>query len=69
MTTWPHSEPSNRTILIHQHDHSRDADSPSDPPILLVEETLDSQAEYPQEVAEEAEEVVEEEVEEEGSLL
>ena len=69
MTTWPHSEPSNQTIPIHQHNHSRDAGSPSDPPILLVEETLDSQAEYPQEVVVEVEEVVEEEVEEEGSLL
>ena len=43
-------------------------DSPSDLTGLLVEETLEFQAEYPQEVAEEVEEA-EEEAEEEVSLL
>ena len=58
--TWLRSEPSNQTTPIHQHNYSQDKDSPSDPPGLLVEETLDFQEEYPQEVAEEAEEEAEE---------
>ena len=62
---WRHSVPSNQTTPTHQHD-SRAEDSPSDLPGLLVEETLESQAEYPQEVVEEVEEEVE--VAEEASL-
>ena len=68
---WQRSAPSNQTTPTLQHD-SQVEDSPSDPPNLLVEETLESQAEYPREVAEEVEEeeveeveVEEEEVEEE----
>ena len=66
MMTWPRSAPSNQTNPIHQHSRSWDMDSPSDLPSLLVEETLEFQAEYPQE---EVEEVEEEEAEEEVSLL
>ena len=66
MTMWQRSVPSNQTTPTPQH-NSRVEDSPSDPPGLLVEETLEYQVEYPQEVAEEVEEV--EEVEEEASLL
>ena len=65
MTTWQRSAPSNQTIPTHQH-NSRVEDSPSDPLGLLVEETLESQAEYPQEAVEEVEEA--EEVEEGVSL-
>ena len=67
MMMWQRSAPSSWTIPTHQHSHLRDVDSPSDPPELLVEETLESQEEYPQEVAEEAEEAEEEE--EEAFLL
>ena len=56
---WQHSVPSNQTILIH-HNNSQDGDSPSDLLELPLEETLESQEEYPWEVAEEAEEVQEE---------
>ena len=57
--TWQRFAPSNQTTLIHRN--SQVEDSPSDPPGLLVEETLESQAEYPQEAEEEVvEEVVEE---------
>ena len=59
--------PSNQTTLTHQH-NSRVEDSPSDLPELLVEETLESQVEYPQEVVGEVEEV-EEGAEEEEFLL
>ena len=62
---WQRSAPSNQTTPTHQH-NSRVEDSPSDPLGLLVEETLESQAEYPQEVVEEVEEV---EAEEEVFLL
>ena len=62
---WQPSAPSNQTNPIPQHNTLRDADSPSDPPALLEEETLEFQAEYPQEEVEE----VEEEAEEEVSLL
>ena len=64
---WQRFAHSNPTTPTHQH-NSRVEDSPSDPPDLMVEETLESQAEYPQEVAEEVEEVVEE-VAEEAFLL
>ena len=64
---WPHFAPSNQTTLTHQH-NSQVEDSPFDPPGLPEEETLESQEEYPQEVAEEVE-VVEEVVEEEAFLL
>ena len=60
---WQHSVPSNQTNPTHQH-NSRVEDSPSDPLGLMAEETLESQAEYPQEMAEVVEEVVEEAVEE-----
>ena len=53
---WLLSEPSNQTTPIHLHNRSQDTDSPSDLPGLLVEETLESQEEYPREVAEEVEE-------------
>ena len=65
MTTWQRSAPSSQTTPTHQH-NLRVEDSPSDPPELPVEETLESQAEYPREVVEEVEEVEEEE---EVSLL
>ena len=69
MTTWQRSAPFNQITLTHQH-NSRVEDSPSDLLGLLVEETLESQAEYPQEAVEEVEEAVEEEeAEEEVSLL
>ena len=58
MTTWQRSAPSNQTTPTHQH-NSQVEDSPSDPPELLEEETLEFQAEYPQEEAEEVEEVEE----------
>ena len=61
---WQCSAPSNLTVQTHHPNHSLDVDSLSDLPEFLVEETLDSQEEYPQEVAEEAEEE-EEEAEEE----
>ena len=69
MTTWQRFAPSNQTILTHQH-NSQVEDSPSDPPGLLLEETLEFQVEYPQEEAEEVEEVeeAEEAAEEEVSL-
>ena len=69
MTMWQCSAPSNQTTPTHQH-NSQVEDSPSDPPELLVEETLEFQAEYPQEEAEEVEEVEEAagEAEEEASL-
>ena len=54
MTMWQHSAPSNPTILIPQH--PPDTDSPSNPPELQEEETLEFQEEYPREEAEEAEE-------------
>ena len=54
MMTWQHSAPSNQTTPTHQH-NSRVEASPSDLPELLVEETLEFQAEYPREVAEEVE--------------
>ena len=65
---WQRSAPSNQITPTHQHDLQVE-DSPSDPPELLEEETLESQEEYPQEVAEEVEEVVEEVAEEEAFLL
>ena len=55
---WRHFVPSNLTIQTRQHDHSLDMDYLSNLP-FLVEETLESQEEYPQEEVEEAEEVVE----------
>ena len=61
---WQPSAPSNQTNPIPQHNTLRDADSPSNPPALLEEETLEFQAEYPQEEVEEVEEEAEEEVEE-----
>ena len=68
MMTWQRSAPSNQTTLTHRH-NSQVEDSPSDLPELLVEETLEFQAEYPQEVVEEVEEVEEvAEVVEEESL-
>ena len=67
MTTWQRSAPSNQITPIHQH-NSQVEHSPSDPLELLAEETLESQAEYPQEVVEEVEEAEEAE-EEEVSLL
>ena len=60
MTMWQHSVPFNQTTPTHQH-NSQVEDSPSDPPGLLVEETLEFQVEYPREVVEEVEEEVEEE--------
>ena len=48
--------PSSPTVQTHQHNHSLDTDSPSNPPGFLEEETLEFQEEYPQEVVEEAEE-------------
>ena len=48
--------PSSPIVQTHQHNHSLDEDSLSDPPELQEEETLDFQEEYPQEVVEEAEE-------------
>ena len=67
---WQRFAPSSQTTPTHQH-NSQVEDSPSDPPELQVEETLESQEEYPREVAEEVEEVVveEEAEEEEVSLL
>ena len=65
---WQRSTPSNQTTPTHQH-NSRVEDSPSDPPGLLAEETLEFQAEYPQEAVEEVEEAVVEEAEEEVFLL
>ena len=67
MTTWQHSAPFNQTNQTRQHNSLQVEDSPSDPLALLVEETLEFQAEYPQEVEEEVEEV--EGAEEEVSLL
>ena len=58
---WQRSAPSNQTTPTHQH-NSQVEDSPSDPPELLVEETLESQAEYPREMVEEVEEAEEVEV-------
>ena len=66
---WQHSAPSNQINPTHQHNISWDGDSPSDPLALMEEETLESQAEYPQEEVEEVEEEAEEEAEEEVSLL
>ena len=66
MMTWQHFTPSNQTTPIHQH-NSQVEDSPSALPGLLVEETLEFQAEYPWEVVEVVEEV--EEVEAAVSLL
>ena len=48
--------PSNQIALTHQHNLPVE-DSPSDPPELLVGETLESQEEYPREEVEEVEEV------------
>ena len=59
MTMWQHSAPSNQTTPTHRH-NSRVEDSPSDP-TFPVEETLESQVEYPQEMVEEVEEVAVEE--------
>ena len=56
---WQHSAPSNQTTPTHQH-NSQAEDSPSDPPDLMAEETLEFQVEYPQEEVEEVEEVEEE---------
>ena len=67
MTTWQRFAPSNQTTPTHQH-NSQVEDSPSDPPELLMEETLESQTEYPQEVVEEVEEEAAEGAEE-ASLL
>ena len=53
--------PSNLIVQTLHHNHSLDEDSPFDLPELSEEETLEFQAEYPQE---EAEEVEVEEVEE-----
>ena len=65
---WPHFALSNQTTPTHQH-NSRVEDSPSDPPGLPVEETLEFQEEYPREEVEEVEEAEEaEEVEEAVSL-
>ena len=58
---WQRSAPSNQTTPTPLH-NSRAEDSPSDPPIPLVEETLEFQVEYPREVVEEVEEEVAEEV-------
>ena len=55
---WQRFAPSNQTTPTHQH-NSQVEDSPSDPPELPEEETLEFQEEYPQEVAEEVEEVEE----------
>ena len=63
---WQRFVHSNQTTPTHQH-NSQVEDFPSDPPYLMVEETLESQVEYPQEVAEEVEEA--EEVVEEVFLL
>ena len=52
---WQRSAPSNQTTPIHQP-NSQVEDSPSDPPGLPEEETLESQEEYPQEEVEEVEE-------------
>ena len=68
MMMWQRSAPSNPTIQIHQTNLSLDKDSPSDPPGLQEEETLEFQEEYPQEVEEEEEEA-EEEAEEEDFPL
>ena len=65
---WQHSAPSNQTTPIHQH-NSQVEDSPSDPPGLPEEETLESQEEYPQEEVEVVEEEAEAEEAEEASLL
>ena len=56
--------PSSPIVQTHQHNHSLDEDSPSNPPELQEEETLDFQEEYPQEVAEEVEEEEEEGIQE-----
>ena len=64
---WRRSAPSNQTTPTHQH-NSPVEDSPSDPLELLVEETLEFQAEYPREVVEEVEEVEEVEAAEEEFL-
>ena len=56
--TWQHFAPSNQTTPTPQH-NSPVEDSPSDLPGLLVEETLESQVEYPREMVEEVEEEVE----------
>ena len=66
MTTWQRSAPSSQTTPTHQH-NLRVEGSPSDPLELPEEKTLESQEEYPQEVAEEVEE--EEVAEEEAFLL
>ena len=53
---WQPSAPSNQITLTHQHNSQVEA-SPSDPPELPMEETLESQVEYPREVVEGVEEV------------
>ena len=58
--------PSNPTIQIPRLNHSQGEDSLSNLPGLLVEETLESQEEYPQEEVEEAEEAEEAEGAEEA---
>ena len=65
--TWQRSAHSSQTTPTHQH-NSRVEDSPSDLPDLPVEETLESQVEYPWEEVEEVEEEAEE-AEEEGDSL
>ena len=68
MTMWQCSAPSNQTTPTHQH-NSQVEDSPSNLPELLVEETLESQAEYPREMVEEVEEAEEVEVAEEEEAV
>ena len=65
---WQRSAPSSQTTPTHQR-NLRVEGSPSDPPELPEEETLESQEEYPQGVAEVVEEVVEEVAVEEAFLL
>ena len=67
MTMWQHFAPSNLTNPTHQH-NLRVEDSPSDLLEPPAEETLESQAEYPQEAVEEVEEAAEEEEEEEEEV-
>ena len=59
---WWLSAPSNPIAWTPQHNHSLGEDSLSDPPELLLEETLEFQKEYPWEEAEEVEEVTQEDL-------
>ena len=61
MMTWPHFAPSSPTSQTPNTNHLQDKDFLSNPPELLVEETLDSQEEYPQEEEEGAAEATQEE--------